>query len=390
MAPHAHSQADPFASPAQAWLLGYVGAAATLLANGMPVILGALAVDKHLSPSQLGTFGSAAFLGQLLALVSAIFWIHRVDWRIVSKVCALGSLAACALMAWSSEPILLNVSSLAFGTLMGGCYAMVLSYWGAAKNAARAVSIGVLMQVLVASAYLYVVPAILTRWWGSSGAALLLAAFVLPIFPLSTLIPPAAPRSSIDGRLLRRSLRQTRALAGLCIMALYYVGVFAVWAFLDRIGAASGLGQTQIGVALGVSMLIGALALVATTIVGERIGIVGPIVISLALYAIFFLLVRRPQTVALFTLTLVVFNFAWNVALPYQIAAIARLDLTGRLLVLLPAFQAAGATVGPTLAGRIAGERDFDAVYGLLGVCAAIAFVGFAALAVAKPSPSTA
>jgi cyanate permease len=91
--------------------------------------------------------------------------------------------------------------------------------------------------------------------------------------------------------------------------------------------------------------------------------------------------------VALFTFTLVVLNFAWNVALPYQIAAIARVDSTGRLLVLLPAFQAAGATAGPALAGRIAGERDFDAIYALLAVCAAIAFVGFVALAVTRPSP---
>lgn len=390
MQPQAHRSTDPFAAPAQAWLLGYVGAVATLLANGLPVMLGALAVDKHLSASQLGAFGSAAFFGQLIALVSAFFWIHRVDWRLVSQICALGSLAACALMAWSSEPTWLDVSSLGFGALMGGCYAMVLSYWGAAKNAARAVSIGVLMQVLVASAYLYVVPAILTRRWGSCGAALLLAAFVLPIFPLSTHIPSTIPKSWIGGHSPRGSLGEPRALAGLCTMALYYVGVFAVWAFLDRIGAASGLDPAQIGIALGVSMLIGALALVATSIAGERIGIIYPLVMSLILYALFFLLVRRPQTVALFTLALVVFNFAWNVALPYQIAAIARVDATGRLLVLLPAFQAAGATAGPALAGRIAGERDFDAIYALLAVCAAIAFTGFVALAVTRQAPKTA
>jgi hypothetical protein len=370
--------------------MGYIGAVATLLANGMPVLLSALAIDKHLSPRELGMFGSAAFLGQLVSVASAFFWVHRIDWHTLSRLCALGSILACMLMASASDPALLIISSMALGVLMGGCYATVLSYWGAAANSARAISVGVLMQVLVASAFLYIVPAILTPRWGTSGGALLLAAAILPVFPLSFVTPRKALSRRATSHSLMQSLKQVRALAGLAIMTFYYVGVFAIWVFLDRIGAAAGLGQTEIGIALGASMLIGALALVFTAIVGERIGIISPLVASLLLYGAFFSLLLRPQTVALFTLALIAFNFAWNIALPYQIATIARADSTGRLIILLPAFQAAGAVGGPALAGHIAGENRFDAVYTLLGSCVVVAFAGFAALAIMRPAAKTA
>jgi hypothetical protein len=381
----ADNTSGPFLYPDQPWLMGYLGAVATLLMNGTPVLLGALAIDRHLSLSHLGLFGSAGFLGQLVAVGSAFFWIHRVNWRTLSQICALGSLAACLLMAFASTPPLLVISSLALGALMGCCYATVLSYWGTARNPARAISIGILMQVLIASGFLYVVPAILTPRWGVRGGALLLAVSILPIFPLSFVIPRKAIAPPRMSHSYPKPRQQAPALAGLTIMALYYVGLFALWAFLDRIGAASGLDQTAIGVALSVSMLIGAFALVCTTIIGERLGLLPPLAASLFLYGAFFLLLLRPQTIWLFTLVLIIFNFAWNVALPYQIAIIARADSTGRLIILLPAFQAAGASCGPMLAGHIVGDGHFNALYVLLGICVAIASVGFGALAISFP-----
>jgi predicted MFS family arabinose efflux permease len=373
----------PFRSPIQAWILGYIGAVATLLANGMPVLLGALAIDKHLSPAQLGLFGSAAFLGQLVALASSFFWIHRVNWRGLTQIFAVGAIGACVLMALASGPGPLTISSFALGALMGAFYATVLSYWGSAGDPTRAISIGILMQVLVASAFLYIVPALLTPRWGMRGAVLLIVVAIVPIFPLSRSIPSRAAAFAGISHSAREIFKQARALAGLSIMAFYYVGVFAIWAFLDRIGAGSGLDQTDIGIAFGVSMLIGALALAFTGAVGERIGRFIPLAVSLGLYGAFFALLLRPQNVWLYTLALIFFNFAWNLGLPYQISIIARADETGRLIVLLPAFQAAGASAGPALAGAVTGEGNFTAVYVLLGICAVTAFVGFSALALA-------
>jgi hypothetical protein len=372
----------------EAWVMGYVAGAATILANGMPVILGALAVDRHLLTSELGTFGSAGFLGQLGGVASAFFWIHRVNWRHIARSCVGGALCACAVMACATSPWLLFASSCAVGAFTGACYGLALAFWGAARNSTRAVSIGVLNQVLLASLFLYVVPAILTPRFGMLGGPALMGALLLPIVPLGRLMPSRTPNPAPAALAAHGApAGRTVALVGLTLMGIYYVGIFALWSFLDRIGAAAGLSADSIGIALSISMLVGALALVFTGILGERWGLLGPLVISFALYAVFFALLLRPQTTALYTVALTIFNFAWNVGLPYQISITARGDPSGRLIVLMPAFQAAGAACGPYLAGELAGGGQFTAAYWMLGASVITSSVGYGALAHRRSHP---
>lgn len=365
--------------------MGYVAGSATILANGMPVILGAVAVERHLVASQLGTFGAAGSLGELGAVVSAFFWVHRVNWRSTVRWCVLGTLGACALMAYATSPGLLILSSCAVGAFTGICYALALAYWGAARNSARAVSIGVLNQVLLASLFLYAVPAILTPRLGMLGAPLMMGALLLPLFPFSRAMPARMlkPAWATSGPSAAPAARAT-AVAGLVLMAIYYTGLFALWSFLDRIGAAAGLSADSIGIALSVSMLVGALALVCTSILGDRWGLLPPLIISFALYVVFFALVLRPQTTALYTVALTIFNFAWNVAVPYQISITARGDSSGRLIVLMPAFQALGAACGPYLAGELARDGRYTAAYWMLAASVVIAAAGYGTLALRR------
>jgi hypothetical protein len=360
------------------WVMGYVAGSVTVLFNGMPVVVGALARDRHMVASQLGDFSAAGYLGQLLAVGSAFFWIQRAKWRSTLRCCVLSAIATYVIMAYARAPWLLIASSCVAGASMGACVALTLSYWGSASNAPRAISIGTLGMVLMASTFLYAAPVFFTPHFGMRGAPLLLSVILLPLFPLSCWMPEKAAASSAASK---PSANSAAALAGLILMAIYFFGIFAVWAFLDRIGTARGLSPSEIGIALSVSMLVGAVALLLTTIVGERWGLLLPLTISFVLWGAFFAVLLRPQSTALFTGALILFNSAWNLSLPYQTAIVARSDATGRLIVLLPAFQAAGATGGPYLAGQFVASGQFGFTYSLLAVGVVISLVGYGVLA---------
>jgi len=357
--------------------MGYMAGAVTVLYNGMPVVIGALANERHLPAAQLGEFSAAAYLGQLCAVGSAFFWIHRADWRATLRWCALGAIAACAVMAYARAPWLLIASSWAAGASMGAGVALTLSYWGSARNAPRTISSGNLSMVLAAAVFLYAVPTIFTPHLGMRGGPLFMILLLLPLFPLSRLIPArAADPSSVR----KPSGNSAAALAGLILMGIYFFGIFAVWSFFERIGSAQGLDPHVIGVALSSAMLVGALVLVFTTILGERLGLL-PLAASFVLWVAFFMLLLRPESPALFVITVLTFNLAWNLGMPYQIAIVARADVSGRLLVLMPAFQATGAAGGPWLAGQFVGNGQFTFAYVLLAIGVAISSAGYGVLA---------
>lgn len=52
---------------------------------------------------------------------------------------------------------------------------------------------------------------------------------------------------------------------------------------------------------------------------------------------------------ATFMVAVCAFNFFWNFVLPYQYAALIDVERSGRLVVLVTAFQAAGLAAGPSL-----------------------------------------
>jgi hypothetical protein len=67
-----------------------------------------------------------------------------------------------------------------------------------------------------------------------------------------------------------------------------------------------------------------------------------------------------------------VFQFMWNFSLSFQLGALSVADGSGRLVVLAPAAQGLGGTLGPALAGTLAKGNDYWTV-SALGAVASIA-----------------
>ena len=67
-----------------------------------------------------------------------------------------------------------------------------------------------------------------------------------------------------------------------------------------------------------------------------------------------------------------IWEAAFTIGCVYQTAAIARLDASNRLVVLVPAAFAVSAFIGPELAGRLAQSGGFAPLFWLAVACAAI------------------
>ena len=375
-----------FNAPKVLWAMAFISMVATLLVNGMPVVIGTLGDAYGIPNDQLGILASAFLAGKFLVVVSSIFWVRRVDWRRISLVGMICGFILLTVLLFNPSHLAFLVSFVLLGAAMSCFYVPVLAYWSDVDDPARAVSIGILLQVVGAALFMFATPAWFVPKWGVQG----LVGFLMVMLALNFFLVPLIPTVGREQAAQRVIASESKVLVksaallpliGLVVMSLYYIGLFGLWAFLERIGTAGGLSSEAAASALSISLLAGASAVVVTSIVGGRFGYVRPLIVSVLMYGLFLLSMSWTQTTILFVSALIIFNLAWNGALPYQIGIIAKADTEGRYLVLLPAFQAAGAAAGPYVAGLLSADGNYSGLYIVFVASVAVSFFGYTLIA---------
>ena len=77
-----------------------------------------------------------------------------------------------------------------------------------------------------------------------------------------------------------------------------------------------------------------------------------------------------------YALGVCMFNFLWNVSMPYLLATMADFDRTGKVVIYGISMQTVGYAIGPFIAASILGYSNYDYVY----IVATILFIGSAIL----------
>ncbi len=134
------------------------------------------------------------------------------------------------------------------------------------------------------------------------------------------------------------------ALAG-CFLFFFNVGCY--WTYVELIGSAAGLGRRELANGLAIGVAFGIAGGLLASWLGERRGRLFPIAASAVMTAIAALLLLGTLHFVDFLSSAVVYNFAWNLSLAYQYAAVNAADRTGSGVAAAPAFHNAGFTVGP-------------------------------------------
>ena len=352
-------------------LLTVVGAAGFLI---LPVILAAVVARFEFGEAEVGFLASAIMTGATVAAVSALFWVRNVDWRKAVRaglvLQGIGLIAATQSGSFASLAAAFVCASLGGGAV----YSLALTILSDHRAADRLFGISVAAQVTFQVAGMLMLP-LFASPAGFSTLMWVLAALIAGALALSTQVPRHG--NTPESFALADVLRQHRALLALIGCFFFFFNVGCIWAYVERIGSAAGFTPSELGNALAIGVSAGIVGAIAAALQGERFGRLSPLLLATIATVAAVALLTADRGLATFVAALALYNFAWNYSLTYQYAVVSAADASGRCVAVAPAFHAAGAAVGPTLAATLVEQQGFVAVSALavVGVVASFLFL---------------
>mgnify|MGYP000384697542 CR=1 FL=1 len=339
-----------------------------IIYNVLFIILGSAADLKGYTDQQIGFLGTAYLLGQMVANLSSVLWVRKLNWKLMiglATVVSVVALYASAFVGYNGFLLLLTITGLACGTAQ----ACVMCCISGLKDPSKAYSLGLGLQVVVAGAVIYFLQLHITPNYGYSGLLYTIAA----LFAFSLLFLITMP--STDDRSLNKvsstgtttnktesavSIPSLIALGGIGI---YFIGQTGIWGFLERIAVAKNMENDFIGIILGAVLVLCSLGAFAAIKVGNRFGIIKPMIFGIGLFFLSLVLWVVSDNKWLYALSALIYASAWNFCLPYQLLAVNKTDKDGRYAAMIPAFQSIGGAVGPAMAGILIFDGNFNYVY---------------------------
>jgi MFS family permease len=143
------------------------------------------------------------------------------------------------------------------------------------------------------------------------------------------------------------------------VFLVFATGNIALWAFLERMGNAIALSPSEMGTVFAVLKLLGGAAAFSVALVGARLGLRLPyiivlVVLAIGLYLIWLSFNSTTNQFMLFAIGAWIWEVAFTWGCVFQTAAVARLDVKGRAIMLIPAAFGLSAMIGPALGGWLA------------------------------------
>lgn len=346
--------------------------------NTLPILLGAFADANALTPATLGTLGSACTGGYLASTLLGPLWVDRVPWRVATLFAAV--ITACALL-WSGTSSGTPYLPLAvFGFAAGLMHSLGMRMVGEVDNKERAFGVRLLTELIIVASLLYFLPTLIATH-ALTGGMTLLAVAVLIMATSAAFIPKGtATTSNSEQPINDDSAKMTIPTMGwvaLVIFVLFACGQVALWVFIERIGKSIDVSASEMGLVFAVLKLVGGLSAALVAVVGDRLGNRWPHVWVLLFIAIGIVMLALPVNFWIYALGAWTWEAAFTVGCVYQTAAIAKLDASNRLVVLVPAAFAISAFIGPELAGNLAESGGFTPLFVLAISCAAIPAMAF-------------
>lgn len=373
-----NNKTDRWTYQFSAMLLSALGIMSFLL---QPVMLGSYAVVHQLGDTQLGMLAGIEILGTTLASLSGLFWINRVNWKKTAIfaiiVVALGYYLA-GLCDDYNTLLVLRFSSGFLGH--GVLFVLGYTYLGEHSQPERILGFALAVQMVMSSILLMLLPQLQLVWlfegmMSSMALLSLLALLAVPWFPVGGI---KSGNHTLSGVFTGAS----RPLLILFAIVIFEICLAAVWAFIETMGAHSGITMPEIGKALAIAGPLSATGCLLASVLSIRYGRAMPLVVTLlGIGASLFILGELRDLTSLY-IGFFGLSFFWNFGMPYFFGILALLDDSGRLITLVPAAQGIGATVAPVLAGVLLTGNGYYIVNVISIVSAIIAVV--AALAVVR------
>ena len=352
---------------------GLISGCGALLFTVMPAFVGAMAESLNFSESQLGDVIAAFNVGFTAIAISAMFWIKRARWRLTSGAAVAGAAAMFTAMAMVHSFLPVLLLSGALGIMLGALYALVLAILGESDQPDRAFGIKLGLETAPGVAMLFLLPAVIVPAYGFSGTVLALAAVIL-LMGAATWLLPAGSIRAVDGVTAVGGARGGEKpfwmpATALASSLLFFTGIAATWAFLERVAVVRGLPAESVGVVLSTGLIISGIGGFAAAGIGDRWGRLFPMlfITCVNLASLWALVVL--EGVAGYALGSCAFLFTINFTLAYTFGLTAEVDARGKFVVLSAAALSVGGIVGPGIGGRLAEYSGFGSLLLFSAIC---------------------
>lgn len=330
-----------------------------MIYNILPLFLGVVQDARGYSDQQLGFLTSAYFIGFAIITFSAFFWIRKVNWRYTSLVMGLLTVGGLAATMFSETYLMFVICLICIGTSASALYAIGMTMLGDTLKAARNFGFKIGAEAALGALLMIVVPPLVLERWGFSGLMvtitvtaliLTLAAFWLPTKGVKGATDPGEQPPEVHLSDIRSQLPIWLCLLGIFV---YFGGISALWAFLERLGDDAGYSSEAIGVALSLSLVGAMVGSFIAAGIGDRFRLMPPLSVATAIFLTAVGILAMTQGLTLYAFGSFLFALAFGFALPFMVTVVSAFDVSGRYIVLTAPALALGGIVGPGIAGTL-------------------------------------
>jgi len=246
-----------------------VAAVTALVYNTLPAITGVLARQLGFQPGTLGAFGSADLLGMAVGALAAIAVMRKTSPRTTAGIGLVLLLAADFGSAISGLATVL-VPLRAVGGVGTGLTASACYYMYSLEDQQRNAAASVLAQIALAVVVITAIPK-LAHSWGWQSVFIGLGVLLIPCFLLAREFSAGYEESAALDLPGSPAAPPVVLWLGLLSSALFNVAVAVFWAYIERIGAATGIAEDNISTGLSISTGVGLLGAILVIALGDRI-----------------------------------------------------------------------------------------------------------------------
>jgi hypothetical protein len=246
-----------------------VAAVTALVYNTLPAITGVLARQLGFQPGTLGAFGSADLLGMAMGALAAIAVMRKTSPRTTAGIGLVLLLAADFGSAISGLPTAL-VPLRAVGGVGTGLTASACYYMYSLEDQQRNSAASTLAQIALAVIVITAIPK-LAHSWGWQSMFIGLGVLLIPCFLLAREFSGGYKESEVLGLSGSHAVPPVIIWLGLISSALFNVAVAVFWAYIERIGAATGIAEDNISAGLSISTGAGLMGAILVIALGDRV-----------------------------------------------------------------------------------------------------------------------
>ncbi len=325
----------------------------------MPTLIEGVTQSLSFSPPEAGLYSSILMAGSATGSICSKYWVRRVDWRVAARAALLGLVIANSLSIIGHHRNTFMGLQFVGGIFGGSLYALTLTALSDGAKANRDFGLLFAGQVLLQALGLFGGPTLQQL----GGIDALLGTLVL-LDALSLLLTnwmPSNGGTSTDPVSFRSTFRPA-TLTVVIGCFLFWLSTACYWTYIGLIGDSAGFQSQQIGTALTIGVGAGFAGALIASFGGDRLGR-GALLLAGTLMVVLSVVILAGRITYLeYTLSGCMLNFAWNLSLTAQLATVNAIDASRHAIAVTPAFQAAGAVVGPALAATLVAGQDYSKV----------------------------